>query len=59
MGNFLGPTIAGFVVKEIGFSSTALTYVAVFAVMLVANIAELVCILKRGRYHVLPERNCS
>jgi predicted MFS family arabinose efflux permease len=49
LGNFAGPTISGFVVDAIGFRNTALTFVPVFAMMLLANFAEFLHNVKRHK----------
>ncbi len=48
LGNFLGPTISGFVVEAIGFSWTATTFVPVFVIMFCANLAELIYNVRKG-----------
>lgn len=50
LGNFIGPTLAGFTVEHYGFEATTDGFVITFIVMLFMNILELVYNVKSSKY---------
>ncbi len=56
LGNFVGPTTAGFVVEAVGFRSTTLYFFVPFVVMAVVDLIVLVTILWRKRSRTHPDQ---
>ena len=49
LGNFLGPTLAGFTVEYLGFRATTLGFVIAYAVVLFIDVVELVHTIRLNR----------
>ena len=49
LGNFLGPTLAGFTVEYLGFRATTLGFVIAYAVVLFVDVVELVHTIRLNR----------
>ena len=53
IGNFIGPTVSGFLVDAYGFEWTTIVFVGLYAFILIVDISELtfnVCRSKRNMY---------
>ena len=47
LGNFVGPTVSGFLVEDIGFPNTTMVFVAMYLVMVCVNTTELIITRKK------------
>ena len=63
IGNFIGPTVSGFLVDAYGFEWTTIVFVGLYAFILIVDISELtfnVCRSKRNLhkgYEILSEES--
>jgi MFS family permease len=51
LGNFVGPTAAGFMVEAYGFRSTSVVFFALYCVMVLVDASELLFRVGAGRRH--------
>ena len=63
IGNFIGPTVSGFLVDAYGFEWTTIVFFGLYTFILIVDISELtfnLCRAKRNMYkgyEILPEEN--
>ena len=55
LGNFLGPTIGGFIVEAYGFAWTTIVYFCLYCFMILINSCDLVYGIFVKRNKVLPD----
>ena len=55
IGNFIGPTVSGFLVDAYGFEWTTIVFFGLYAFILVVDICELSYNISKSRKHVQYE----
>ena len=49
LGNFVGPTIGGIVVQEVGFQYTTLVFFVLYSIMLLTDIVQAIVYVAKSR----------